>query len=67
MAVPTDEGLAVLREVSQHTNTKLTAVAEQLLEHAQGAQLPEDIQTALRHALTCHNRDRDWSKEGESR
>ncbi|WP_435885992.1 ANTAR domain-containing protein [Streptomyces lydicus] len=35
-----DGGFTVLREVSQHTNIKVSAIAEQVLRHAQGTALP---------------------------
>jgi hypothetical protein len=45
------DGFTVLREVSQHTNTKLSTVAEHVLKHAQGAALPDELLTELRAAL----------------
>ncbi len=48
------EGFAVLREVSQHTNTKLSAVAEHVLKHAQGAALPDVVEGELCEALARH-------------
>ncbi|MEV8066559.1 ANTAR domain-containing protein [Streptomyces sp. NPDC085995] len=48
------DGFTVLREVSQHANVKLSAVAERLLEHAQGAALPEVLSSELRAALARH-------------
>ncbi|MFJ9026429.1 ANTAR domain-containing protein [Streptomyces sp. NPDC102259] len=37
--IPPCDGFTVLREVSQHTNIKLTQVAEQVIKHGQGAAL----------------------------
>ncbi|MGW2788086.1 ANTAR domain-containing protein [Streptomyces populi] len=48
------DGFTVLREVSQHTNIKLTAVAEQVLQHAQGAALPDVLLGELHTALGRH-------------
>ncbi|MEV6759131.1 ANTAR domain-containing protein [Streptomyces sp. NPDC051105] len=45
------DGFSVLREVSQHTNTKLSSIAEQIVKHAQGGALPETVLTELRAAL----------------
>ncbi|WP_369276040.1 ANTAR domain-containing protein [Streptomyces sp. R11] len=39
--VPPYGGFTVLREVSQHTNIKLSQVAEDILKYAQGAAPPE--------------------------
>ncbi|AGF61029.1 ANTAR domain-containing protein [Streptomyces olivaceoviridis] len=50
---PTD-GFTVLREASQHTNIKLSAVAEQVLKHAQGAALPDVLLGELQAALARH-------------
>lgn len=47
---PTD-GFAVLRQVSQHTNIKLSALAECILQHGRGADLPGPVQTELLTAL----------------
>ncbi|MFJ8470033.1 hypothetical protein [Streptomyces swartbergensis] len=41
----------VLREISQHTNTKLSSIAEQIIKHAQDAALPETILAELHAAL----------------
>ncbi|MGY1584651.1 ANTAR domain-containing protein [Streptomyces sp. MN13] len=46
-----EDGFTVLREVSQHTNTKLSSIAEQILKHAQGAALPETVLAELPAAL----------------
>jgi cell division septum initiation protein DivIVA len=45
------EGFTVMREVSQHTNTRLSSIAEQIIGHAQGAALPETILAELHAAL----------------
>ncbi|MEV5439591.1 ANTAR domain-containing protein [Streptomyces sp. NPDC052682] len=47
-----EDGFMVLREISQHTNTKLSAIAEQIIEHAQDTALPETILAELHAALT---------------
>ncbi|MFG2858686.1 ANTAR domain-containing protein [Streptomyces mirabilis] len=46
-----EDGFTVLREVSQHTNTKLSSIAEQIIKHAQGAGLPETVLSELHAAL----------------
>ncbi|MEE1836567.1 ANTAR domain-containing protein [Streptomyces sp. SP17KL33] len=46
-----EDGFTVLREISQHTNTKLSSIAEQIVKHAQGADLPDTVLTELRAAL----------------
>ncbi|WP_258311442.1 hypothetical protein [Streptomyces sp. NWU49] len=45
---------SVLQEVSQHTNIKLSVVAEQVLKHARGAALPDVLLGELYAALTRH-------------
>jgi hypothetical protein len=45
------DGFTVLREVSQHTNTKLSSIAEQIIKHAHGAGLPETVLSELHAAL----------------
>lgn len=48
-----EEAWRALRDVSQRTNTKLRAVAEQVLAFAQGtADLPEAVRTELHQAIT---------------
>ncbi|MFJ8782239.1 MULTISPECIES: ANTAR domain-containing protein [unclassified Streptomyces] len=42
------------REVSQHTNIKLTQVAEHILEHGQGTALPDVLLGELHAALARH-------------
>ncbi|MFE5212747.1 ANTAR domain-containing protein [Streptomyces sp. NPDC056600] len=49
--VTPDQGWAVLKEVSQHTNVKLRQVAETVLLWARTGDLPEEIRTALEEAL----------------
>ncbi|MFE9454583.1 ANTAR domain-containing protein [Streptomyces sp. NPDC006739] len=51
------DGFTVLREVSQHTNTKLTQVAEEVLKHGQGAALPDVLLGQLQAALARHATD----------
>ncbi|WP_240678011.1 ANTAR domain-containing protein [Streptomyces griseoviridis] len=46
-----EQGFAVLRSVSQHTNTKLRKVAEQIVGWPSGHDLAEDIRQALEAAL----------------
>ncbi|MFJ9037582.1 ANTAR domain-containing protein [Streptomyces sp. NPDC102406] len=46
------QGWDVLKEVSQHTNTKLREVAEQVVGWANGGTLPEHTRGALDAALT---------------
>ncbi|MET7436779.1 ANTAR domain-containing protein [Streptomyces sp. NPDC004082] len=46
------DGLGVLRDVSQRTNTKLHAVAERVLDLARGGELSEPFLRELRSALT---------------
>jgi AmiR/NasT family two-component response regulator len=46
-----DDGFSVLRDVSQRTNTRLVAVAEQVIKHAQGAALTDTVQSELLAAL----------------
>ncbi|MFF5313136.1 ANTAR domain-containing protein [Streptomyces massasporeus] len=46
------DGFAVLREVSQNTNTKLSSIAEHM--HAQGVALPDPVLAELRAALARH-------------
>jgi hypothetical protein len=49
--VTPDQGWAVLKEVSQHTNVKLRLVAEAVLAGARTGDLPEEIRTPLEAAL----------------
>jgi hypothetical protein len=49
--VTPDQGWAVLKEVSQHTNVKLRQVAELVLLWARTGDLPDEIRVALEQAL----------------
>ncbi|KJK37158.1 hypothetical protein UK15_22440 [Streptomyces variegatus] len=46
-----DQGWAVLKEVSQHTNIKLRNVAELILVWGRRGVMPEEIRAALEDAL----------------
>ncbi|MGW6547759.1 ANTAR domain-containing protein [Streptomyces massasporeus] len=46
-----DQGWAVLKEVSQHTNIKLRNVAELILVWGRTGVMPEEIRVALEDAL----------------
>ncbi|CAM5442923.1 ANTAR domain-containing protein OS=Streptomyces fumanus OX=67302 GN=GCM10018772_19280 PE=4 SV=1 [Streptomyces fumanus] len=52
--VTPDQGWAVLKEVSQHTNVKLRHVAELILASARTGALPAEIRAALEEALDRH-------------
>ncbi|MER6709204.1 ANTAR domain-containing protein [Streptomyces fumanus] len=52
--VTPDQGWAVLKEVSQHTNVKLRSVAELILAWARTGALPAEIRAALEEALDRH-------------
>ncbi|MEV7993822.1 ANTAR domain-containing protein [Streptomyces sp. NPDC086077] len=49
--VTPDEGWAVLKEVSQHTNTKLRTVAELVLTWGREGEMPPGIRAELEDAL----------------
>lgn len=49
--VTPDEGWAVLKEVSQHTNIKLRNVAELILIWGRTGDMPPEIRAALEDAL----------------
>ncbi|MFJ1602448.1 ANTAR domain-containing protein [Streptomyces sp. NPDC088253] len=49
--VSPDQGWAVLREVSQHTNIKLRTLAETILVWGRQGDLPPDIRAALEDTL----------------
>ncbi|MGV9245801.1 ANTAR domain-containing protein [Streptomyces sp. NPDC003710] len=49
--IPQDEAWGVLRDVSQHTNTKLRLIAEHVLKFAQGGDLPQPEMDEFRRAL----------------
>ncbi|MFE6165683.1 ANTAR domain-containing protein [Streptomyces sp. NPDC056486] len=46
-----DEAWEILVEVSQHSNTKLRAVAEELIATTEGEPLPDPVRVALSKAL----------------
>lgn len=46
-----DEAWEILVEVSQHSNTKLRAVAEELIATTEGEPLPSPVRAALSEAL----------------
>jgi hypothetical protein len=46
-----DEGWEVLKEVSQHTNTKLRYVAELILLWGRSGEIPPEIRVELEEAL----------------
>ncbi|MFR0354858.1 ANTAR domain-containing protein [Streptomyces sediminimaris] len=52
--VTPDEGWAVLKEVSQHTNIRLRNVAELVLIWGRSGQMPEEIGAQLEDALDRH-------------
>ncbi|MEZ7003016.1 ANTAR domain-containing protein [Streptomyces sp. AD55] len=49
-----DEGWAVLKEVSQHTNIKLRNVAETILVWGRTGVMPEPVRAALEDSLDRH-------------
>ncbi|MHB9855203.1 ANTAR domain-containing protein [Streptomyces krungchingensis] len=49
--VTPEQGWAVLREVSQHTNIKLRAVAEMIIVWGQEGELPADVHAVLEETL----------------
>ncbi|WP_420032333.1 ANTAR domain-containing protein [Streptomyces sp. cg28] len=46
-----EQGWSVLREVSQHTNTKLREIAERIVAWTAGGELPDSARQALDAAL----------------
>jgi hypothetical protein len=54
--IPPGVGFEVLREVSQHTNIKLHAVAKALIDWALGQPLPEPVEEKLGEAVQRHYR-----------
>ncbi|MFJ4369377.1 ANTAR domain-containing protein [Streptomyces chartreusis] len=52
--VAPDEGWAVLKEVSQHTNIKLRRVAELILTWGRKGEMPPEIRIELEEALERH-------------
>ncbi|MES4890403.1 ANTAR domain-containing protein [Streptomyces sp. NPDC096012] len=49
-----DDGFCILREVSQHLNIKLSALATEIIRHARGAGLPPRLVGELHAALSHH-------------
>ncbi|MEV6021044.1 MULTISPECIES: ANTAR domain-containing protein [unclassified Streptomyces] len=52
--VSPDQGWAVLRDVSQHTNIKLRNVAELILVWGRDGEIPRDVRAELEDALDRH-------------
>ncbi|MFI7405576.1 ANTAR domain-containing protein [Streptomyces sp. NPDC049541] len=52
--VAPDQGWAVLKDVSQHTNIKLRNVAELILIWGRNGELPPEIKAELEDALDRH-------------
>ncbi|MET7981836.1 ANTAR domain-containing protein [Streptomyces sp. NPDC005281] len=52
--VSPDEGWAVLKDVSQHTNVKLRNVAELILVWGRDGEIPPEIRAELEDALDRH-------------
>ncbi|MDN0201153.1 ANTAR domain-containing protein [Streptomyces sp. S.PNR 29] len=52
--VTPDQGWAVLKEVSQHTNIKLRNVAELILIWGRTGEMPREIRAELEDALDRH-------------
>ncbi|MFB8775908.1 ANTAR domain-containing protein [Streptomyces broussonetiae] len=52
--VSPDQGWAVLKEVSQHTNIKLRNVAELILVWGRSGSMPPEIRAELEDALDRH-------------
>ncbi|MFD0313002.1 ANTAR domain-containing protein [Streptomyces flavalbus] len=52
--VTPDQGWAVLKEVSQHTNTKLRGVAELIVVWGRSGVMPAEIRAELEAALDRH-------------
>ncbi|GGV87300.1 hypothetical protein GCM10010228_69300 [Streptomyces massasporeus] len=50
------DGFEVLREVSQHTNIKVRALAEMVIDWGLGAALPPSVATELDKAVQRHPR-----------
>ncbi|USQ86234.1 ANTAR domain-containing protein [Streptomyces phaeoluteigriseus] len=57
--LPTAAGFDVLREVSQHTNTKLHTVAETVIAWALGQPLPEPVGQELDAAVQRRSHQQD--------
>ncbi|AWE53858.1 MULTISPECIES: ANTAR domain-containing protein [Streptomyces] len=52
--VTPDQGWAVLKDVSQHTNIKLRRVAELIILWGRQGEMPAEIRVALQEALERH-------------
>ncbi|MFC7911323.1 ANTAR domain-containing protein [Streptomyces nigra] len=52
--VAPDQGWAVLKDVSQHTNIKLRRVAELIILWGRRGEMPAEIRVALQDALERH-------------
>ncbi|MGW1068296.1 ANTAR domain-containing protein [Streptomyces aureus] len=52
--VSPDQGWAVLKDVSQHTNIKLRYVAEMILLWGRDGEIPSEIRAELEDALDRH-------------
>ncbi|MGW0969624.1 ANTAR domain-containing protein [Streptomyces sp. NPDC002516] len=52
--VSPDQGWAVLKDVSQHTNIKLRNVAELILVWGRDGEIPQDVRAELEDALDRH-------------
>ena len=52
--VAPDQGWAVLKDVSQHTNIKLRRVAELIILWVRQGEMPAEIRVALQEALERH-------------
>ncbi|MGI5192096.1 ANTAR domain-containing protein [Streptomyces sp. CA-288835] len=57
-------GFEVLREVSQHTNTKLHTVAETVIGWALGQELPPSVGQQLEAAVQRRSPERDTQGAG---
>ncbi|MFG2131751.1 ANTAR domain-containing response regulator [Streptomyces sp. NPDC048751] len=53
-ACTSDQAWDILRDASQHTNTKLRTVAEAITTSVDGPTPPEELRTALRGAIARH-------------
>lgn len=52
--VSPDQGWAVLKDVSQHTNIKLRRVAQLILDWGRDGEMPPEIRVELEDALERH-------------
>ncbi|MFE2296849.1 ANTAR domain-containing protein [Streptomyces sp. NPDC059445] len=55
--VSPDQGWAVLKDVSQHTNIKLRNVAELIILWGRDGEIPQNIRVELEDALDRHGPD----------